>query len=278
MKYQFDPFVITYDKVKYPIQEYNIECILAAKKARALNTRNLPIAILMSGGIDSEVVANSFLRAGIPFVAIIGRLYVRLATEKVYMNEHDYAYAENWCVKHNIIIVYCDIDIYKEAQLLSRYALESKGFSPQLAWHMYLMKWSNDQGYFFISGIGDIEIEYKDGEYHSTESQREFSIDIFCEKYDLSGVVRFWKLDSRLIASFLQLSRVKELMNAKVEKLLSHKHYYFEEVLDFAPRSKQTGFERIQEWDSVLRTYLKKHNGQYDDTSYVPISFFKEEQ
>jgi hypothetical protein len=276
MKYQFDPFIFEYEKLDSPVKDFRTECIMAAHKAASLNKNNLPIIVTMSGGLDSELIAQSLYLAGIPFKALIGKLSVEVATDLLILNEHDYCYAERWCKKHNIEIEYCTIDVFRDAKLLTEYAMSSKGFSPQYAWHMYLMKWSTDNGYFFIAGLGDIDIVLKNGEYYCVDTQREWSIDIFCENNNLNGIIRFVKLDSRLTASFLKLSTVRKLMLNKTPVLLDYKHECFSEAFpEMEPRPKFTGFEKIQEWDSILRTYMKAYHDKYNNISYVPISFFK---
>jgi len=275
MKYKFDPFIFYYEKVEWPVADFRTECITAAYKAASLNKNNLPIIVTMSGGLDSELIAQSLYLAGIPFKALIGKLYVEVATENLVLNDHDYCYAEDWCKEHNIEIEYCSLDVFKDAKLLTEYAMSSKGFSPQYAWHMHLMKWANDNGYFFIAGLGDIDIVLKDDQYFCVDTQREWSIDIFCENNNLDGVIRFVKLDSRLTAAFLKLSSVQKLMESKVPVLLDHKHACFSEAFpEMKSRSKFTGFEKIQEWDAILRTYMKKFHEKYNTISYVPVSFF----
>jgi hypothetical protein len=276
MKYQFDPFIFYYDEVDWPIYDFRTECIMAAHKAASMNVKGLPIIVTMSGGLDSELIAESLYQAKIPFRALIGKLQVQVSTETIILNEHDYSYAEKWCHNHGIEIEYCNLDVYKNAQLLTEYSIFSKGFSPQYAWHMYLMKYASDNGYFFISGLGDIDIVLRNGEYYCADTQREWSIDIFCETYNLNGIIRFVKLDSRLTAAFLELKSVKSLMKDRAEILLQHKHRCFSEVFpNMENRPKFTGFEKIQEWDSILRNYMKKHNGQHDTISYIPISYFQ---
>lgn len=77
------------------------ECINAAQKIAASTT--LPLWLCLSGGIDSEVVAQVFLKAGIPFNAAI----MRFAENK---NAHDIRWAEAFCRKHNVPLRYFDID------------------------------------------------------------------------------------------------------------------------------------------------------------------------
>ena len=157
MKYTFNPFSVEYDPVTSPVADFKTECIAAAHNATKKNVKNLPIIVLMSGGLDSEMVARMLLLAGIPFKCLLGKLQIEVATETLILNKHDYIYAEKWCNDNNIQIEYCSIDLYKDAKLLTEYALQGSGFSPQLAWFMHMMKWCNDNNYFFMGGFEEME-------------------------------------------------------------------------------------------------------------------------
>lgn len=275
MNYQFDPFIYTYEEIDWPVYDFKTECILAAKKAEQMNKTGKPIIIMMSGGIDSEIIGESFFLANIPFKVLIGKLQIKVATQTITLNQHDFCYAEKWCRDRNIEIEYCCMDVYKDAETLTKYAMSSMGFSPQYAWHMYLMKWCSDHGYFFIAGLGDIDFVLHDGEYYCEDTQREWSIDNFCKLNNIDGLIRFVKIDSRLTAAFLKLESVKRLMNNKVPVLLDYKYEYFSEVFPtLVERPKLTGFERIQEWDSILRGYMKQFHSQYNTISKIPAKKF----
>lgn len=276
MKYSFDPFYIEYEKPIYPLLSFKEECVLAVNTAVQQNVRSLPFIILMSGGIDSELVAESFLMAKVPFKCLVGRLVVTLNHKTVILNDQEYQYAERWCRKNNIEIIYQDIDIYKKAELLSEYALSCNGFSPQYACHMYLIKWCKDNGYFFVSGHGEIDIILHGNNYYLVEEQREFVFDLFRLKHDIPGTYRFWKQNSRMIAAFSQLPTAQRLMNNREPKILDYKHMCYADIFEFEPRSKQTGFERIQEWDAMLRVPLKNINEKYDNKYLIPINLFWE--
>jgi hypothetical protein len=275
MKVQFDPFIVEYDKIEWPIYDFKTECKLAIEVIVSKNTDNLPIALMMSGGIDSQIAGESLLLANIPFICVIGKLYTSLPTGHVVFNNHDYVYAERWCAKHNIEVRYCMIDVFKQADVLCEYALSSKGFSPQYACHMFIMKWCKDNGFFYIAGGTEIDIVLKNDEYYATDDQREYPLEHFCKLHDIRGEFMFYRQNSRLTAATLELPTVKRLMDEKVVDLIDHKHEYFSDIFEFETRPKRTGFERIQEWDSILRTPMKKIMGQYDDKYYTPILQFQ---
>ena len=271
MKYQFEPFIVNYDPIITPLLDFKEECIIAAKNAVSYNVNNLHIAVMMSGGIDSQFVAESLFLANIPFTCVIGRLQNKSGE---IFNKHDYEYAERWCQEHNIDKVYCDIDIFTDDKILIDYALSAQSFSPQYACHMYIMKWCSDKGYFFIAGNGEMDIVLIEKKYYMMDEQREFTLNNFCILNDIPGVFQFWKQDGRLISAFLNLPTVKLLMSAHVTRLLDHKHACFSDIFEFEDRTKKTGFELIQEWDMPLRKYLKERVGQYDQKYYTPITHF----
>lgn len=90
--------------------------------------------LFLSGGIDSEAMARSFLAAGTPFTAVIGR-YNRT------MNGHDYGTAVSFCRENKIEIEYVDVDVYDflEAGRHLVYGRELGCRSPQIAVHLHLL-------------------------------------------------------------------------------------------------------------------------------------------
>ena len=274
MNIQFDPFIVEYDPITTPVEDFKAECITAANKVISHNVGNLPVVVLMSGGIDSELVGEALLLAKIPFKCVIGKLQTDLVNESLIFNSHDYQFAERWCVKNSIEIIYCGLDIFKQNKLLCEYALSANSFSPQFACHMYIMKWCSDNGYFFLAGHGEPDIVLRNNEYYMKDEQRAQTVNNFCKLYNLTGKFQFWKQDGRLISAFLQLPTVKSLMAQGVVALSEHKHTCFSDIFQFEGRNKATGFERLQEWDYQLRNYLKKYNGKYDKMFYTPITQF----
>lgn len=274
MRFQFDPFTVEYEKFTHPILDFKTECVAAANQVKNKNTQNLPVAVMMSGGIDSELVAESLKLAKIPFFCVIGRLQAELATEKIIFNDHDYQFAINWCQKNSIEYTFCDIDIYKHANILTQLAISANGFSPQYACHMYVMKWCKSKGYFFVAGNGEMDFVFKDGRYYMLEEQREFTLEIFRVKNKIPGIVQFWKQDARCISAFLRLPTVQKYIEKQVPKLLDYKYECFSHEFDLEPRPKRTGFENIQDWDGILRNSMRKVNGKFDEKYFIPIEFF----
>lgn len=77
--------------------------------AAHLEGANLPVEVLYSGGLDSEIAVLSCLMNKIPVVAITMRMMFRGAP----FNIHDLYYAEKFCREHDVRHVIYDIDVEK---------------------------------------------------------------------------------------------------------------------------------------------------------------------
>lgn len=271
----FNPFTVEYPRFSTPIKSFRYEAVQAVDLAVSKNKENLPVVVMMSGGIDSELVGQAFIDARSPFLAVIGRLVINTPNHVQYLNTHDIKYAEAWCQTNMISVFYCDIDVYQDANKLCKYALDAQGFSPQYACHMMIMKWCSDNRMFFVAGNGEMDFVLYENEYHMLDEQREHTLGNFCNAYTLRGVWQFWKQDARCAAAFLELPTVKHLMRQRAARLLTHKYACFSDVYKIEARPKYTGFEYIQEWDSILRTRLKLDHDKFDEKFYTPLDSFR---
>lgn len=274
MKYIFNPFSVEYPIIDSPIGTFVEEACRAATniKNRAGSQK---IALMMSGGLESEIMADAFYLENIEFTPAIGRLKVNVLGNDVVLNSHDIEFALEWCANKNLLPKLIDIDVFNNQQVLCELVNSAQGFSPQYACHMFLMKQLTDEGYFFSAGNGEMDIVFKDDNYYMLDEQREFTLANFVANNKLTGEFQFWKQDGRCIAAYLQLPSVGKYITAKEQNLLVHKHECFADAFVFKPRQKRTGFEALQEWDNILRTQLKKYTGHYDRKYYTPISAFK---
>jgi hypothetical protein len=272
MKVNYYPFNVKYDKPIKPEGDFKQECINAVNNLIRANTSNLPLAVLMSGGLDSEMVGQSFLWANKPFTAIIGRLGTLISGNFVAVNKHDYQYAVEWCDTNKVHFEFVDIDVFNSSFQISEYALDAKTFSPQYACHMFLMKWCSDNKMFFTSGNGDFDIVLKENKYYIRDDQRECSLLNFTNLYNLKGHPNFWKQDAACLNAYLNLPTVKSFMASKTPRLLDVKHACFNSVVECKHRPKYTGFENLQEWDGITRAELKKTNGIFDSCYHTLIN------
>ena len=80
--------------------------LTALVKAFALKYPHLRYVISLSGGIDSEVTAETFFQCGIPFRVIIQRLFKGA-------NDHDIIFAVKYCQQRNIEFQIIDLSLEK---------------------------------------------------------------------------------------------------------------------------------------------------------------------
>lgn len=105
------------------------------------------IYVCMSGGLDSEITALSFLHAGIDFVPFI--------VDYKGHNAHDTAYATVWCLENNMkpVIHMLDIENFFENEMYE-YSNYSKVTSPQILTYHKIIDLVCDQykGYVVMGG------------------------------------------------------------------------------------------------------------------------------
>lgn len=120
-----------YESIKNRPLSFFDECLNTA--GNIYDTTNLPINLLLSGGLDSLVVAECFRYQDIPFIPYTFRL-------KGGMNDFDIKYAIDYCeyhgIKHHIIEI--DYKTFWENEL-EFYCRNGQFTSPQFAIQCWLM-------------------------------------------------------------------------------------------------------------------------------------------
>lgn len=128
-----DKWFVRYGQCQRAPHSFADECVATAR-AIAHSAGMLPIWVLFSGGIDSEVVARSFLKAGIDFKIAILRFSEDL-------NIHDISYAVIVCENLGIPYKFFDLDpnSFFPSDLARMYARETGSITYQLLPTMWLM-------------------------------------------------------------------------------------------------------------------------------------------
>jgi len=150
--YLTDNFFCSYSRCTREPLTFKEECINTAIEVhtQAMSLDKVPY-ILLSGGLDSEVVVKSFIDAGLSFKTIS----FRYANDQ---SSHEEIYIDKFVVDHNLDHSYYDID---SAWLLSNEAIlyceQSACVRSEMLPHMKLIKhvWDNLNG-FPILGNGDL--------------------------------------------------------------------------------------------------------------------------
>lgn len=213
---------------------------------QVLNEQEGNIVIPMSGGIDSETVAEAAVRAGIPWEPAIMNLIV----DGKVMNTHDTEHAVKFCHKHGVTPRFYDLDLipFLESDLAHQYAANCNCVSPQLQAHLWLL----DE----ISGTPVMP-----GDFHWILNNK-FTVSEF--KY---FAYDFWHGNTKREYVAKMLSHTPELVQSSLELQVNNPVQWYTQYdrkcqffalggFDAQPKpQKQTGFEKI------LEHFQKKYNG-----------------
>lgn len=215
-----------------------------------------PLMICLSGGIDSECVAQAADACGVPYELVIMRLAPNF-------NDHDTIFAQQYCEKIGKTPIWIDLDIVRfyETGLFLEYALKYRTNSPQFASHL----WLADQiqglpvfaGSFPYMNYFDSEGNLLKDSFLYTAEDKEYGVDRFFQKTGKSGVGHFFQYTPELYFSFLVHTIAGASLEQRLKKeLRSHyemKKNVFSEGgfnIHLVPERKQkfTGFEKLKEY------------------------------
>jgi len=248
---------------RYPL-DFRSECVRAANLIR--ESTNKDIYILLSGGVDSEIVTRSFIEAGIPITCLIARFNDD-------MNEHDIGYAFDFCIEYDQKYKVIDIDIYDFwSNELYKYASMSKCISPQLA----LPMWLSDQvdGYTIIGAGECYMVQNSDCELELWEKEKIASWYRHYMVNDKEGCPGFFQYTPELMLSFINHEIIanpddrSEGCSTYYDKNKLYHHFW-----DMTKRPIYTGFEKFKEWDyNLYRPYLENKFGDYNGVHKTHIN------
>lgn len=97
-----DTFEINFNHISRPLLSWKDELAQTARNIRSLTDK--PLFVCLSGGIDGEVAARTFLQEGIKFTALSLRHIAGT-------NDHDVSYAKKFCNFYNVPHLVVDFDI-----------------------------------------------------------------------------------------------------------------------------------------------------------------------
>lgn len=210
--------------------------------------KTTPIWLCLSGGIDSECMAISFLKAGIDFRVAILRFLPSL-------NEYDYSYSVEFCRRHQINYKFFDLDLeeFYQSKDFEHLHESTRCRSPQLLTHMWLF---NQIDGIPICAWNPPRIEY-DGRKIKFSLPFELYFSYHRYSYQFNKPLRpFFFLETpNLFYSFLNLPVVKKIVS-NPESFFNR--YDFDEYLlkchmfraggfSFVDRKdKYTGFESFK--------------------------------
>lgn len=263
-----DDFKIEFGKVKTH-NTFRQECINVAKELYDIHGNKLDL--LLSGGIDSEIMFLSFIAAGIiPRVTIIR--YERN------LNMHDINYAFRLCARYGVSPEVYDInaEMFFKNQCVET-AFRTKCNSPQLNLLAYCLSKINGVP---VLGMGENHLSRKyvsDNKYSlevfDVEQEKETRLITYFQDNKKEIIPAFFQYTPELMVSFLQ----KESMYRWVETAKKNRYLNINKVkwqiaiedFDLEPRPKLTGFELFSELDEDYRTRINNYPNKIKFTEFT---------
>ena len=249
---------------RWPL-DWRSECIIAAREIRASTNRE--IWLCFSGGIDSEIVAESFRYARIPIRAAILRF-------KNDINAHDISWAISYCEMHKVPYELFDLDInaFFDSGEMMHFADLTSCPTPQLPSSMKLMELIAKRGGYPILGSAECYLSRHNTGWYMYEREKIASLYRYLLKTNTPGQAGFYQWNPEIMYSFLVDPLLKNLVE---DKIPNHKDTYYlkpelyAQYWKFHTRPKYTGFEKIERLDRKWRPILEQKFGHCDEQVYI---------
>ena len=260
-----DQFELRYSACLREPKSFREECIEAVRLI-AQDAGGEPIVVMMSGGVDSEVVCRAFREAGIPIRARLFR-YKKAILEDVRL-------AREFCESQSIPLEIVDFD---EDRFLSddlpKYAEVYRIHEPFAAFDIHRMETTNGYPVF---GAGDLVLEQADGQITSYELGS-FSIPrVYQRRSSRKGCYQFFQYTPELMLSFLREPILRKwieiaprvgLANSRYWKMCLYKSIWPDMVF----RKKYTGYERFAGPYLKAQEELTRRHGYRGDRLSLPV-------
>lgn len=271
-----DRWFVEYGRSEFTPLSFRDECLRTARRIRE-NT-NLPIDVLFSGGVDSEVALRSFLDAGID-------VRVWSVRFKDGLNAHDTIWVSHVCESLGVKPRFVDLDILKfwENDGMA-YAERTQCVSPQLLSTMWLADQTDG---FCVLGSGENFIVKRVPKTYVTEvSPYLRSVWHLFEKEKIAGWYRhflvqgrdaapgFFQYTPEIMLSWFLDDLGCDLWNDRAFRKLSSassKLNFYRRHFPVLERPKYTGFENVVERDRAFRMELRKRFDICDQIVISPV-------
>lgn len=251
---------------RYEPKAFDVEIAVAARKVA--DAARKPIFLGLSGGIDSEVIARTFLKEKIPFTPLIAKFDNDL-------NQHDIAYAFDFCRANNLTpeVITLDIVAFIENCVNTTYVLNRCPF----LFHMHLMRHAASRGGMAVIGLGEQKYKKFDGKIFLPVPIERIAVIHFMQAEGVEGVPAFYCYTPEIIASYLR--DAKEIGFKQMGKI-AHKlkvkvfQKYWPEL---ALRPKYTGFENVIDLKDAIQAKLLEKYGVKLTQVMIPLDELEEQ-
>ena len=234
------------------VLDWRSECVRAAQEIRA--STDLPIVVCLSGGVDSEVVAESFRMANIQFECAVMRFQNDL-------NIHDISWAVIYCERHRIPYKIYEIDIQKFLRDEGlQIAIEAQSITPLISAQIKLMTLIQQSGGFPVTGTGEYHIRYVN-DWRLSESEFMAAFERYFVLHPGPGVIRFFRWSPEIVLSYLLSPFIRQMVARPGPHpqfdLNSLKLKIYGQAWSLVERPKYFGGEKMRKFHDELLNELK---------------------
>lgn len=274
-----DTWHVDIDPPKRKVGTYFQETLLAMEHVN--NVRNGEIQLLYSGGLDSEYVARVLLHLGIKFTPVI--IQLKNVKENSIYNDHDTAYAFDFCKSHNLTPKIYDLDFDKFVSSGQWRAIAESVECCAIAVPATLYVASQLDGFTILGNDPPyLRYEKETDKWYLEELQYIHSILRYYKKFNLNGcpfllsytpeMMLAFLLDPKIVALGNNMFPGKKGSNSTKSYVFNNGSGFNMDVYDFdkKTRIKYTGYEKIYRSDILkhpnmgdLKSYTQKWNGEY---------------
>lgn len=138
--------------------------------------------VYLSGGMDSEIVANAFIEAGKKFIPLI---YYYVDEKGELLNKHDIGYAYAFCRKHGLFPIIKQLNLPKlwSTPEFKKLAIDIQIQSPQLVTYAYMIEQTN-QEYPDHTHVFGGEVRFKSNYTYANRNYNIVFLDKLVPSYD----------------------------------------------------------------------------------------------
>lgn len=277
-----DKFWVRHERCQRPIGSFKDECLSAAQIIYDLASS--PLALLFSGGMDSEVMVRSFHKAKVPFKIYI----IQFMDNK---NNHDTAHAFRVCEELNMTPIVLELDIKKffNSELGLKYMLELQSNSPART----PIFWALDQideypvlgqgeAYLVKRSFSNIALDYRgltsdcfteilcenSPDWDLWEEENVLSWYRYFIIRDRPGAPGFFQFTPELFLSQIKDTTTLSLITNQIEGKVSNissKYHFYSRHFPLKERVSYNGLEQVKHIDKIYRELYKAtamHQGQ----------------
>lgn len=268
-------FYCYYKKASRMPSSFKEECIKVCYKISdyARKQNRIPI-VLLSGGLDSEVIVRAFIDSGREFKIVSNRFLNQL-------NSHEIDYIEKLVKEKNLDIDYIDVDIEKamySKKYLEMAEISKCAYSEMLPTMDLIETVYSKMNGIPILGNGDFYSTVVDNKWMYVEFEYILAWYRYSIRQNIPAAVNFYQQTSEIILSMAldpiiqQTISQHQMPNVRLAKYHVYKKYWNDADI----RPKFNGAEKIQQICDDVNDNLLKQNKIYTTKWIMPTTKFIE--